>query len=150
MRQSAKNIHREDEVAALLESYSAAIQSKDAEATIACYAADVVAYDLAPPLRIETEAIRDPSYIQEWFDSWDGTIESQGRDLEIVATERVAYAFGLRHMKGRKTDGTKVDLWFRSTACLRREDGSWRIIHLHNSVPFAMDGSGRALLDLKP
>jgi hypothetical protein len=28
--------------------------------------------------------------------------------------------------------------------------GQWKITHVHNSVPFAMDGSGRALLDLKP
>jgi hypothetical protein len=25
-----------------------------------------------------------------------------------------------------------------------------KIRHIHNSVPFAMDGSGKALLDLKP
>ena len=62
----------------------------------------------------------------------------------------VAYAFGLQHMTGTKTDGEKVDLWFRATACFRREDGHWRITHMHNSVPFAMDGSGKALLDLKP
>jgi len=53
-------------------------------------------------------------------------------------------------MTGTKADGTKVDLWFRATACLARRAGTWKIVHMHNSVPFAMDGSGRALLDLKP
>jgi ketosteroid isomerase-like protein len=53
-------------------------------------------------------------------------------------------------MTGTKTDGQKVDLWFRATACLIRRTGRWRIEHVHNSVPFAMDGSYRALLDLKP
>jgi len=53
-------------------------------------------------------------------------------------------------MTGRKTDGNDVDLWYRTTACLRRTSDGWRIAHLHNSVPFAMDGSGRALLDLRP
>jgi ketosteroid isomerase-like protein len=150
MRQATEKIPHEDEVAALLETYGAAIQRKDAEATIACYAADVVAYDLAPPLRIATDAVRDPGYIQQWFDTWDGPIESEGRDLEIVVGDRVAYACGLRHLKGTKVGGERVDLWFRSTACLRRDAGSWQITHIHNSVPFAMDGSGRALLDLKP
>lgn len=28
--------------------------------------------------------------------------------------------------------------------------GGWKIAHGHSSVPFAMDGSFRALLDLKP
>jgi hypothetical protein len=31
-----------------------------------------------------------------------------------------------------------------------REDGRWRITHMHNSVPFAIDASEKALLDLKP
>jgi ketosteroid isomerase-like protein len=53
-------------------------------------------------------------------------------------------------MTGTKTDGEEVDLWFRATACFRREDGRWRITHMHNSVPFAMDGSGKALLSLRP
>ena len=47
-------------------------------------------------------------------------------------------------------DGEEVDLWFRATACFRREDGHWRITHMHNSVPFSMDGSEKALLSLKP
>jgi ketosteroid isomerase-like protein len=53
-------------------------------------------------------------------------------------------------MTGTKIDGEKVELWFRATACFRRDDGQWRITHMHNSVPFAMDGSDKALLDLKP
>ena len=53
-------------------------------------------------------------------------------------------------MTGTKKDGEQVDLWFRATAGFRRERGHWKITHVHNSVPFAMDGSGRALLDLKP
>jgi hypothetical protein len=32
----------------------------------------------------------------------------------------------------------------------RRRDGHWKIAHMHNSVPFAMDGSRLALLDLTP
>jgi ketosteroid isomerase-like protein len=53
-------------------------------------------------------------------------------------------------MTGTKTNGAKADLWFRETACFRREGGRWRITHMHNSVPFAMDGSDKALLDLQP
>jgi ketosteroid isomerase-like protein len=110
----------------------------------------VVAFDLAPPLRIGADTERAPGHIQQWFDTWDGPIVSEARDLEIAVGDGIAYAFGLRHMTGTKTDGERVDLWFRATACLRREDGAWKIAHVHNSVPFAMDDSGRALLDLEP
>lgn len=30
------------------------------------------------------------------------------------------------------------------------DDGKWLIVHGHTSVPFAMDGSFRAQVDLKP
>jgi PhnB protein len=33
---------------------------------------------------------------------------------------------------------------------LRRENGEWSIVHEHESVPFLMDGSDKAALDLKP
>lgn len=53
-------------------------------------------------------------------------------------------------MTGVKVGGGKQSLWFRSTAVLRRERDVWKIAHMHESVPFAMDGSGKALLDLAP
>jgi ketosteroid isomerase-like protein len=150
MRRATKHADDEAQIATLLDAYAAAIRAKDARATVAFYARDVVAYDLAPPLQIKAKAVRDPSYIQQWFDGWKGPIRSTAKDLEIVVGKDVAYAFGLRHMTGTKTDGERVDLWFRATAGFRREGGAWKIAHVHNSVPFAMDGSGRALLDLKP
>lgn len=53
-------------------------------------------------------------------------------------------------MSGTKTDGEKPDLWFRSTMCLQKTGGAWRIAHEHNSTPFHMDGSYKAALDLDP
>jgi ketosteroid isomerase-like protein len=150
MPRATKSIPDETQITNLLDAYAAAIRDRDARATVACYASDVVVYDLAPPLRIPPETARDPSHIQQWFDTWDGPIESDAHDLQIVVAEDVAYACGLRHMTGIKTDRERVDLWFRATACFRRERGTWKITHVHNSVPFAMDGSDRALLDLKP
>jgi ketosteroid isomerase-like protein len=38
----------------------------------------------------------------------------------------------------------------RSTLCFRREGGAWKIAHAHTSVPFHMDGSFRAAVDLEP
>jgi len=53
-------------------------------------------------------------------------------------------------MTGVKIGGDAQSLWFRSTVVLRRQDHDWRIAHIHDSVPFAMDGSGKALLNLNP
>jgi ketosteroid isomerase-like protein len=32
----------------------------------------------------------------------------------------------------------------------RDAEGAWRVIHAHTSVPFRMDGSETAALDLRP
>ena len=134
----------------VIEDLAAAIYKKDAEAAVSLYTDDVVAYDLAPPLSIDAAQMRNPAHIQAWFDTWKGPIESTPHHITVRVGGDIAYAFGLRHMTGTKTDGHKADLWFRATACLIRRGGRWKIAHMHNSVPFAMDGSDRALLDLKP
>ena len=137
-------------IRSLLDRYTKSIGAKDAAATLACYSSDIVAFDLAPPLEQRAEVLLDPDNIQEWFDTWDGPIGSESKDLTILVGGDLAYAFSLQHMTGQKRDGEKVDLWFRATATFQKLHGEWKITHIHNSVPFAMDGSERALLDLKP
>ena len=44
----------------------------------------------------------------------------------------------------------ETDVWFRHTIGLRKIDGRWKIVHSHESVPFYMDGSDKAAVDLKP
>jgi PhnB protein len=140
----------EHEIRSVLEDFARAIHDKDAARAIAPLAADEVTFDLAPPLRMGPEETHAASTLNQWFDTWRGLNVSESHDLKVEVGGDVAYAFGVRHMTGTKTDGENVDMWFRATACFRREDGRWRITHMHNSVPFAMDGSDKALLDLKP
>jgi ketosteroid isomerase-like protein len=52
-------------------------------------------------------------------------------------------------MMATTTNGSKVELWFRQTLGFRKIDGQWRITHEHSSVPFYMDGSYKAAVDLK-
>ena len=71
-------------------------------------------------------------------------------DLTLEVGGDIAFARGLGHMTGTKKDGAKVDLWARVTVGLNRRDGAWKITHQHTSVPFLMDGSFKAAVDLKP
>ena len=134
----------------LLDEFTRALYTKDSARAIAPLADDAVNFDLAPPLQHGPDVTHNPARLEEWFATWKGPIVSQPAERTIVADETLAYADGLQRMTGTKTSGEKVELWFRATACFRRENGQWRITHMHNSVPFAMDGSGKALLDLKP
>ena len=52
-------------------------------------------------------------------------------------------------MSGTLASGHATDLWVRWTACLRRIDGVWLVVHDHVSVPADL-AHGRAAVDLRP
>jgi PhnB protein len=54
------------------------------------------------------------------------------------------------HLVGTKVDSFSIDLWFRQTWGFERTGERWLIVHLHQSVPFLMDGSFKAAVELKP
>jgi len=130
----------------LIDRRADALRAKDVDGVISCRAADYVQYSLAPPL----SHISDPGNISAWFATWRGPIGSEVRDLTIVVGGDSAYSFGLCRMTGTKTSGDEVDLWFRETLGFRKVGGVWKIAHEHSSVPFYMDGTFRAAIDLKP
>jgi ketosteroid isomerase-like protein len=70
--------------------------------------------------------------------------------VTVFADGSIAFSTALSRISGTKTDGADVSLWFRSTNGYRKENGAWKLVHLHSSVPFAMDGSFRACVDLQP
>jgi uncharacterized protein (TIGR02246 family) len=145
-REDAKAV-AEAQIRGLVNHWARAVRAKDAAGVMAHYAPDSVTFDLAPPL-ISTGA--DAKGLQAWFSTWQGPIGCEIRDLTITAGDDVAFCYGLNRLSGTKTDGEKADVWFRQTFCLRKIGGEWRIAHQHESVPFYMDGSYRAAVDLKP
>ncbi len=138
------------EIRTLLRRRSNALYNKDAEAVIELNADGGVAFELPPPLALSGPKSAAVAGIAGWFQTWRGPIDWRVSEPTIVANRDVAYAFGLSNMRGTKSDGENVDLWLRSTFCFRKFDGAWRIAHQHNSVPYYMDGSYRAAVDLRP
>jgi ketosteroid isomerase-like protein len=140
--------HPEEEaIVAMLMMRATAIGEKNAKDALSFDADDSVEFSLAPPLLYHG---KDEAGLQDWFNTWDGPIAGGVEDAKLTIDGDVGFWSGLVHMTGTKTDGTEVDLWFRQTLGLVKKDGRWLVAHQHASVPFAMDGSGRALLDLKP
>lgn len=137
----------EGEIRRIVEGWRAALRAKDAEALVAHHAPDVLSYDLAPPLLTRGP---DVPGTKAWFATWDGPIDCEVHDLSIERGDDVAFCTSLNRMRGTKTDGEQVDLWFRVTLGCRRVDGRWLVVHEHASVPFYMDGSLKAAVDLKP
>jgi ketosteroid isomerase-like protein len=132
----------------LIECYIVAIREHDIDRIMSCYAPDLVAFDLVPPLQYSgAEAFR--KVWENVFEAFERPIPYELRDLCITAGDDVAFSHSLNHNGGTMRDGRKVDLWLRWTACFRKIDGKWRIAHLQASVPVDI-GRGRAAVDAKP
>ncbi len=134
----------------LIEGFHLAVHDKDAQKAIACFADDALIFDLAPPLQSKPYRADSNPELEDWFATWRSPIVIADRDLVIETGGEIGYSQSLQHLTGNKLDGEDVDLWYRATMGFRRSNDRWYIAHLHESVPFAMDGTGRALLDLRP
>ncbi len=138
----------EAEIRALIEKRIEAVRARDVEGAMASIAPDFVSFDVVNPLRyLGSAAARQRA--EAWFSSFKGPIGYEMRDLAIGAGEDTAFSHILNRYSGTKTDGGRIDMWVRVTACYRRIEGRWMITHEHNSVPFDVE-SGQASLDLKP
>lgn len=138
----------EARIRSLLEDWVKAMHAKDAVAALANVAPDVVSFDLDPPLQHRGSAVRKG--LEAWFPTWKGPVGYEIGDLQVTAGGDVAFCHSLNHLTGLRTSGEKADVWVRSTLCLRKINDAWKIVHQHNSVPFYMDGSYKAAVDLKP
>ena len=140
----------EQAIRKLLDDRTRALRDKDGALAIAGYAKDPTVFGLAPPL---VEHGLEVKSLDGWFASWTGGIGIELRDLAIVVRGYAAFATALERITGTKTDGTKVDYWLRVTFGFVREQGARKLPSIANgtdSWTWAMDGSFRALVDLKP
>jgi PhnB protein len=135
------------QIRGVIDDWAAAMRAKDANQVRRHCTKDLLHFSLAPPLISDEKGAFG---LEAWFDTWQGGLGYELRDLEIVAGDGVAFSHSLNHLTGTNKNGHKSDLWFRSTLGLRRVGGEWKIAHEHESVPFLMDGSNKAALDLKP
>jgi ketosteroid isomerase-like protein len=94
------------------------------------YAADIVTFDLAPPLQT-TGADGLKKSLEGWFPTFRGP-----------SVTRPATSASRRVMTWPSAAAVTVGL--------RNIDGKWSIVHAHESVPFYINGSYRAAVDLKP
>lgn len=140
----------EQQIRALLDARLAALRARNASQFVAALDTAMVKFDLAPPLQEQGPTVLDPSGLQWWLDTWDGQLIVELAQVRITVGGEVAFCHCLEHIQGTRTDGQNQDMWTRSTLGLRKIDGDWKITHEHNSVPFYMDGSACAALDLQP
>ena len=125
-----------------------AVRNKDIRGVMSLYAPEVVSFDIVPPLRyVGADAFR--KVWEEVFSVFQGPIDYEVHDLNITVGDDVAFGHSLNRLSGTLNTGQKTNLWLRWTACFRKINGTWLIVHHQNSVPVDLE-TGRAVLDLKP
>jgi PhnB protein len=140
----------EGQIRTLIDNWANAMRAKDADGVVSQYGADNVKFILAPPLQYTCDNPFGKKALEQWFSSFQGPIGYEIRDLNITIGDDVAFCHSLNRMRATTTGEEKVDLWFRESLGFRKIDGKWTITHEHSSVPFYMDGSYKAAVDLKP
>ena len=132
----------------LLDDRIRSLHDKNIEGIMSLYAQEVVSFDIVPPLRyIGADAFR--KVWEEIFFIFQGPINYEIHDLSITVGDDVAFTHSLNRISGTMNNGQKTDLWLRWTACFRKINGKWLLVHHQASVPVDLE-TGKALLDLKP
>jgi ketosteroid isomerase-like protein len=121
---------------------------KDIDRLMSLYSPDIVYFDVVPPLQyIGSAALR--GRFMHWFDSWQGSIGMEIRQLNILTSGDVAVSHWLSRASGTLKNGNEVGCWVRATSCCQRSNHRWLITHEHVSWPVDVM-SGNAVMDLEP
>jgi uncharacterized protein (TIGR02246 family) len=149
LRQLAGEVARERaEIMQVIEAYEKAFAAKDLDGIMAIYDPKVVAYDINPPLRYEGTAAYRNAW-KEFIDAYDGPIDMEIRDLQLLWSGDIAVTHNLERFAGVLKGGPKTEMWVRVTSVFHKVGGRWRIVHEHVSVPTDF-ATGKSLTDLKP
>lgn len=131
----------------LIERMVESIRTADLDGLKACFAADIVSFDVGPPLR----SVGAQAKLGNWEEAFAVLPPPLGyeiHDLTITVGEDVAFAHSINRLSGT-LNGKRFGPWVRWTAGLRKIDGHWVIAHDQVSVPVD-HVSGTALLNLEP
>lgn len=147
-RKAMKTETTETEIRNLVNSWLKAVLDGNMDAIVSHYAPDILAFDAVSQLQFKGV----DAYRQHWeacLALCPGPMIFEIHDLSIVAGNDVAFCHALNRCGGTGENGEEKVGWMRMTACYRRLNGQWKIVHEHFSAPFDIE-SGRALLDLTP
>lgn len=129
----------EEQIREFTQKWLQAVHVKDLDAVMACYAEDVVAYDLFCTAKVTG---REPyrKNFEMWFQCCEtGPASYEIVELDIVAGDEVAFARSLNRMTGPNPEGKVEESWIRVTVGFQKRGGEWKVVHEHVSVPLDME-----------
>jgi ketosteroid isomerase-like protein len=124
------------------------IRAQDLDGLKRLYTADVVSFDVEPPLQHVGVAAKMKNWANVFTLFQDATYEV--RDLTVTAGDDVAFGHCFGRLSGTLRNGTATSgMWVRGTFCFQQIDGNWLIAHDQVSVPLDIL-SGKGVTDLEP
>lgn len=137
----------ETEIRSELEDWACAVRAKDVARVFAHYAPDIVAFDAIAHLQFKgADAYR--THWETCMTMCSGPMIFELHDLRITAGEDLAFVHALNRCGGTGPDGKEMSGWMRMTACYRKQQDKWRVVHEHFSAPF--DPQSDKILWLEP
>jgi uncharacterized protein (TIGR02246 family) len=121
------------EIQELISQWAKAVRDENLDGIRAAHDPDMLMFDVPPPFLSRGL----DAYMATWdtFFAWQAKpVQFELRDVAITAGNDVAFATAI----GRccdLTSGIATPLDFRLTMGFRRQDGKWRIVHEHHSLP---------------
>jgi ketosteroid isomerase-like protein len=128
-----------------------ALNAKDIDGVISLFAPNLVSFDIAPhfgALRYFGAQNKRRAW-EEAFATLTGPFTYEVHELNITTQGELAFVHSLNHLNATLSSHQITDLWLRWTACFRRIEGEWLVVHDHVSVPADLE-HGRAVLNLRP
>lgn len=143
-QQAVEEVEIRGRIDTLIES----VRTMDLDGIKSMFAPNLVSFDIEPPLRHLGAEAKWNNWIKV-FSVFEAPLDYEVRDLTIQLSGDLAVAYSINHLSGTMRSGDRVDYWLRWTACFRKIDGTWLIVHDQVSVPTYFE-TGRAALDLLP
>ncbi len=123
-----------------------ALCAKDLDRMLKHYAPEVLFYDVTPPYQHKGAE----AYRRSWencFPFLPPSMGSEVHDLQIKVSGDLATAHLLHRLTNKITGGPATCNWVRVTVCYERQNGEWKVVHEHVSVPFDPMTSKAAFID---
>lgn len=123
----------ETQIRALVEKWASAVRAKDMDGALANHADDIVMFDV--PMPLQSKGIGE--YKKNWELFFDNSPGGPGSfdvaELQINASDTVAFAYGLLHIGGSKEPVCRLTVGFQKV------HGKWLIVHEHHSYPIELN-----------
>ena len=125
----------ENQIRQLIEEWRNALSNRDLDRMVQNYAPDMLFFDAVPPIQLQDAAAYRKSW-EQMLPHLPARVAADQRELEVKVSGDLAIAHCLTRLTDADTKETAAAGWVRVTMCFERQNGAWRVVHEHVSVPF--------------